>query len=98
MTGEVLRELSEDDYYCAMRWNYRGNKSFWVNRHLLIVNRTNNRAVVVRAIDWGPNTRTERILDLSLKTLNYLSAETDDLLMCAFADQNNVGQQIGPIT
>jgi hypothetical protein len=97
LTGEILRQLSSDDYYCAMRWNYRGNKSFWTNRHLLVVNSDNGKAVIVRAIDWGPNTSTGRILDLSPKTLDYLSVETDDFLMCAFANTDNNTRKVGPV-
>jgi len=97
LTGEIARQLSEDDYYAAMRWDYRGHKRFWVNRHILVVNPANDKAVIVRAIDWGPNTRTGRILDLSARTLDYLEAETDDELICCFASTNNETGQIGPV-
>jgi hypothetical protein len=97
LTGEVARNLSENDHYAAMRWDYRGRKSFWVNQHLLVVNPANNRAVIVRAIDWGPNTATGRILDLSQKTLTYLGVDTDDELICAFSNTNNDTHNVGPI-
>jgi len=97
LTGELLRQLPDDDYYCAMRWNYRGNKQFWANRHLLVVNGDNGKAVTVRAIDWGPNTQTGRILDLSRQTLKYLEVDTDDLLMCAFAKTNQNTHKVGPV-
>jgi hypothetical protein len=97
LTGEILRQLASDDYYCAMRWNYQSNKQFWANRHLLVLNSENGKAVLVRAIDWGPNTTTRRILDLSRKTLEYLSAETDDILLCAFANTDNSVRKVGPI-
>ena len=97
LTGEILRQLSADDFYCAMRWNYRGNKKFWANRHILVVNSDNGKAVIVRAIDWGPNTSTGRVLDLSPKTLEYLSVETDELLMCAFLNTDNNTRSVGPV-
>ncbi len=97
LTGEVGRGLSEDDYYIAMRWDYLGRKLFWVNRHLLVVNPANNKAVIVRAIDWGPNTSTGRVLDLSKKTLDYLGVQTDDELICAFSNSSNGTRQVGPI-
>ncbi|MGJ3251789.1 MAG: hypothetical protein ACFE0J_11745 [Elainellaceae cyanobacterium] len=96
LTGEILQNLDSDDYYCAMRWSYDPNgKDFWKNRPILVVNETNQKAVVVRAIDWGPHPSTERIIDVSPKTLEALSAMTDDVLLCAFADPQN--QALGPI-
>jgi hypothetical protein len=97
LTGEVGRGLSQDDYYIAMRWDYLGRKSFWVNRHLLIVNPADNKAVIVRAIDWGPNTSTKRVLDLSKKALDYFGVETDDELICAFSNSTNSDRQVGPV-
>jgi hypothetical protein len=97
LTLEPARSLSADDYYAAMRWDYRGRKAFWVNRHLLVVNPANNRAVIVRAIDWGPNIMTGRILDLSPRTLDYLGAQTDAELVCAFATTHNDTRQVGPV-
>lgn len=48
----------------------------WVNRHLLVINPINTRAVIVRAIDWGQNISTGRVLNLSPKTLTDLDATT----------------------
>jgi hypothetical protein len=98
LTGEYARDLAEDDYYVAMRWDYKGQKKFWVNRHVLVVNPVNDKAVIVRAIDWGPNTRTGRILDVSAKTLDYLEAQTDDELICAFSNTDNALRKVGPVT
>jgi hypothetical protein len=90
LTGELLRSLSEDDYYCAMRWCYEPHGvSFWANRRLLVINPINQQAVVVRAIDWGPNTSTGRIIDLSPKCLTALALNTDDDVICAFAKPAN---------
>ncbi|EAW34151.1 hypothetical protein [Lyngbya sp. PCC 8106] len=98
LTGEVLRLLPNDDYYCAMRWNYQAGMEFWKNRHLLVVNPKNNQAVVVRIIDWGPNTETERIMDLSPQALESLDAKTDDVLLCAFSNTNPTSQVLGFIS
>lgn len=96
LTGEILNNLDADDYYCAMRWSYEPNgKDFWKNKRILIVNEINQKAVVARAIDWGPHPSTERIIDVSPKTLDALSAKTDDVLLCAFADPQD--QSLGPI-
>lgn len=98
LTGEIASDLSEDDHYVAMRWNYRNQKKFWVNRHLMVLNPANNRAVIVRAIDWGPNISTGRVLDLSPKTLTDLDATTDDELICAFSTTTADTHTVGPIT
>lgn len=96
LTGEILRKLSKDDYYCAMRWSYSPNgKRFWANQRILVINPINQKAVIVRAIDWGPNTTTERIIDLSPKALKDLGADTDDDVLCAFAQPNS--QPVGLI-
>ena len=36
---ELARELPEDDYYVAMRWDYKNRKRFWCQRHLLVATR-----------------------------------------------------------
>lgn len=96
LTGEILRSLQADDYYCSMRWSYSPNgKSFWENRRLLVINPTNQKAVIVRAIDWGPNTSTNRILGLSPRALKDLDVETDYDLLCSFAKPDS--QPVGPI-
>lgn len=96
LTGEPLRKLGEppfDDkkhkYYCAMRFSFTPNgKNFWANQKILVINPINQRAIVVRAIDWGPNTSTKRVIDLSKQALDELGAETDDDLLCAFANNS----------
>lgn len=96
LTGENLKKLPENDYYCAMRWSFSPNGTrFWANQRILVINPLNQKAVIVRAIDWGPNTSTKRILDLSPKALEDLSAETDDDLLVAFAQPNS--QPVGPV-
>jgi len=96
LTGETLRSLKADDYYCSMRWSYSPNsKSFWADRRLLVINPMNQKAVIVRAIDWGPNTSTNRILDLSPQALKALDVETDDDLLCSFAKPD--GHPVGLI-
>jgi hypothetical protein len=95
LTGEVLRLLQKDDYYCTMRWNYQSKMQFWKNRHLLVVNPKNNRAVIVRVIDWGPSTETQRIIDLSPKALEALDAKTDDFVLCAFSNTSSASPVLG---
>ncbi len=101
ITGERLRSLNSptqpstatlnsrpgDFYYIAMRWDYapRG-KDAWRAARLLVVNPTNNKAVVVRPVDWGPNINTRRVMDLSPQALRDLGLTTDQDALIAFVD------------
>ncbi len=100
ISGEVLRRLNaplnpsaatlasrpEDYYYVAMRFDYTNvGRAFWANARLLVLDRASGRAVVVRPVDWGPNTSTGRLLDLSPQVLRDLQVATDHRLAVAFA-------------
>lgn len=90
-----------DEFFCAMRWPYvtenrrpiaginsSDAQRWWANKKILVVNPRNNRAVVVRAADWGPNIKTGRVIDVSKYAFDALGAKTDDNVEIAFADQN----------
>lgn len=100
ITGEVARRLNspmnasaqtiasrpEDFYYAAMRFDYAPNgRGYWADARLLVVNPDTQDAVVVRPADWGPNTSTRRIIDLSPQTLKDLGLDTDDEVWVSFA-------------
>lgn len=101
ITGELLRALEggasgasaadrarnpEDYYYCAMRWDYAPQgRTWWKNARVLIVSPSTGKAVVVRPVDWGPHTRTRRIIDLSPQALRDLGIRTDDVALVSFA-------------
>ena len=100
ITGERLRSLNsplnasdatiatrpEDFYFIAMRWDYTGHgRNFWVNARILVVNPANGVKVVLRPVDWGPNTNTRRILDISPEAISDLGASTDANLLVSFA-------------
>jgi len=108
ITGERMRSMNspvdasratidsrpEDFYYVAMRWDYHPNgTSFWRNARILLENPLTGVRVVVRPIDWGPNTSTHRIVDLSPQALTDLGVHTDDELLIAFAAP---GTPLGP--
>jgi hypothetical protein len=97
LTDESVASLSDFDFFCAMRWNFKGNKEFWMNQPILIVNPNNEKAVVVRAIDWGPDIKTERTIDVSKTTLSELGADTDDNLLVSFVDQAKWDGFFGPV-
>ncbi|MDW8362601.1 MAG: septal ring lytic transglycosylase RlpA family protein [Myxococcales bacterium] len=100
ITGERLRSLNDpvdaspstiasrphDYYYVAMRWNYSPNgRTWWRDARILVRNPANGRSVVVRPVDWGPHTRTRRIIDLSPQALRDLGMSTDEEALVAFA-------------
>lgn len=90
-----------DNWYVAMRWPYvdeeavEGAEEWWRNRKILVVNPKNNKAVVLRAADWGPNVDTGRVIDVSPHALKQgLGASTDDIVHIAFAPDN---AGLGPV-
>ncbi len=100
ITGEVLRSLNdplhpdpatlaaspEDYYYVAMRWNYTPNgRTWWQDARLVVLDPATGTRVVVRPVDWGPNTSTGRIIDLSPQSMDDLGVSTDDTVYVAFA-------------
>lgn len=110
ITGELLRALEggssgpsatdrarhpEDYYYCAMRWDYAPQgRAWWGRAKLLVVSPTTGKAVVVRPVDWGPHTRTRRLIDLSPQALRDLGLGTDDVALVSFAPSD---APLGPV-
>jgi hypothetical protein len=65
-------------------------KTWWRNRKLIVTNPKNNRAIIVRAADWGPNHATGKKIILSTHALTTgLGATVDDLLEIRFAPENS---------
>lgn len=100
ITGEVLRSLNTPAsptaaqvaanpnafYYVAMRWNYTPNgRTWWRNARIALRNTATNRTVIVRPVDWGPHTRTARIVDISPQAMTDLGVSTDASILVAFA-------------
>jgi len=100
ISGEVARSLNspmhpdaatlaahpERYYYCAMRFSYSPQStSWWRNARIVIANPRTGVRVVVRPADWGPNTSTGRLIDLSPQTISDLGLTTDDTAVVAFA-------------
>lgn len=88
---------TENDYYCAMRWHNKtterygdegkpGHQHWWRKQRIKVTN--GNQSVVVRPVDWGPHGRTDRVIDVSKKTLDVLGVRTDDWVKICFADPN----------
>jgi len=82
----ALAARPADFYYCAMRWAYSPNgPTFWRSARILVRNPTTGVTIVVRPADWGPNTSTRRVIDLSPQSLVDLGLTTDDQVQVAFA-------------
>ncbi|HJL18008.1 MAG TPA: hypothetical protein RMH99_20250 [Sandaracinaceae bacterium LLY-WYZ-13_1] len=93
-TAAVLRARPEDYYYVAMRWRYAPHGRSWLSgARVLVVAPATGRAVVLRPVDWGPHTRTGRIVDASPQALEDLGVATDAEVLVAWAPP---GTPLGP--
>lgn len=91
----VLASSPEDYYFVAMRWDYAPLGVTWLrSARLLVVSPITGRAIVVRPVDWGPNTSTRRIVDLSPQSLTSLGIDTDDEVLISWAAP---GTALGPV-
>lgn len=86
-SDERLASSPEAYYYAAMRFDYAPNgRSWWAGARLLVIDPSSHAAVVVRPVDWGPNTSTGRLIDLAPQVMEDLGLSTDDEVYVAFAD------------
>ena len=90
---ERVRSLNPNSFYCAMRFEYRightspeEGKRWWANRKLLVTNPKNSKAVVVRAVDYGPHQHTGLDVSNSPGAAAALEVEVGDDVEIAFAD------------
>lgn len=73
------RRLNPDKFYIACRWDYnRTPKSFLRTVGIHATNARNGKTVNCLPADWGPNSRTGRIADLSPGATAALGLKTDD--------------------
>ena len=91
---ERVRTLKPESFYCAMRWDYHllhkspeEGKRWWANRKLLVTNSKTGKAVVVRAVDYGPHENTGLDIGISPGAADALGVEVGDEVDIAFADQ-----------
>ena len=106
LTGLMNSDYSEFEFFCAMRWSYDGQKSFWRNRPILVLNAATGKAAICAAVDWGPGfayrgRAFERVIDLSRGAMQHLGVTTDDNVLVAFVDEQawigRTGGVLGPI-
>jgi hypothetical protein len=91
---ERVRTLKPEGFYCAMRWDYHllhkspeEGKRWWANKKLLVTNSKTGKAVVVRAVDYGPHENTGLDIGISPGAAEALGVEVGDEVDIAFADQ-----------
>ena len=91
---ERVRTLKPESFYCSMRWDYHllhkspeEGKRWWANRKILITNSKTGKAVVVRAVDYGPHENTGLDIGISPGAAEALGVEVGDEVDLAFADQ-----------
>lgn len=99
---ERVRSLNPKGFYCAMRWNYHVEhltpeevKRWWANKKLLVTNKKNGNAVVVRAVDYGPHENTGLDISISPGAANALGVEIGDEVDIALADPK---EPLGPLS
>lgn len=64
-------------------------KNWWRDKKILVVNPLNMKAVVLRAADWGPHGKTDRVIDMSRHALEVvLGARTDTGVHIRFAPKD----------
>lgn len=75
----VGRRLNTAKFYVACRWDYKiTSKAFLRTALIRVTNPKNGNMQVARAVDWGPNAKTERAADLSPGLAKALGLETND--------------------
>jgi hypothetical protein len=63
-TTGLARKLDPSSFYIAMRWDYEATPRSYLQTIMVYVS-ANGRQHRARPVDWGPNTKTGRICDLS---------------------------------
>lgn len=74
----LARQLNPDALYCAMRWDYKITSRESLRGGYVMVFSGDGPGLFVKPVDWGPNVRTGRIIDLSPKSMAILNVKTDD--------------------
>lgn len=86
----LARCLNQSAFYCAMRFAYASFDGIQGEilsaysreqvRRLIFMVGFNGKFIPVQAVDWGPNLKTGRLIDMSPGGLTALGARTDDEL------------------
>lgn len=78
----LARRLDPDALYCAMRWNYRATPQHVLRRSQVKIWMPDapGKYVLASPVDWGPNERLNRLIDVSPRAMMSLAAKTDNVV------------------
>ncbi len=82
MNCGLARQLDSSQFYCAMRWNYSATPKRILAASIVRVMSGSGRVCWCRPVDYGPNERTGRVIDLSPGAASALGVGTDDVVTC----------------
>jgi hypothetical protein len=88
----LARRLNPSCFYIAARWNYFLTPRKLLRRSYALVE-ANGKKELARLVDWGPNRRTGREMDLSPGLAKKLQLRTDDTATFTLLD----GQTLKPL-
>lgn len=73
----LARRLDPSGFYIAARWNYLNTPRSFLRKCFAMVEK-GERRILCRLVDWGPHSRTGRVMDLSPGAAAALKLKTDD--------------------
>lgn len=76
----LARSLNPSTHYCAMRWDYTRTPKRQLREEGVVEISCRGHSAWATPVDWGPNARTGRIIDVSPGLLDQLGAKTDDVV------------------
>ncbi len=77
--GDVLKQLNPEASYVAARWDYSLTNAAYLRSTLILVrNPKTGQTESAQAVDWGPNDKTGKAVDLSPGLKERLGLRDDD--------------------
>lgn len=83
-TTGMARRLNPHAHYIAMRWNYAETPRRVLRGMTMTVTAHGKSVTGVRPVDWGPNIRTRRVMDISPGLAKTLGLDTDDVATVSY--------------
>jgi hypothetical protein len=75
----LARNLNPEAYYIACRWDYDDTPRSLLRGCFAKIENVAGKVVFARPVDWGPNARLKRAMDLSPGVAKRLSLNTGDI-------------------
>src|SRR6266516_2407070 len=89
----LFRRLNTEKFYIACRWDYNETPVSFLRDAAVLV-QANGIEAEARAVDWGPNVRTNRVADLSPALAKHLGLSTNDV--CTVTVKSQQGRAVPP--